>query len=48
MLRITDDIFTGFDDHKSTILVALDQSAAFDCIDHDTLIRRLENSFGLS
>ena len=48
LLRIADDIFTGFDDHKSTILVALDQSAAFDCIDHDTLIRRLEYSFGLS
>ena len=48
LLRITDDIFTGFDDHKSTILVALDQSAAFDCIDHDTLIRRLEYTIGLS
>jgi len=48
LLRITNDILTGFDDHKSTLLVALDQSAAFDCIDHDTLIRRLEFSFGLS
>jgi hypothetical protein len=48
LLRITDDIFAGFDDRQSTILVALDQSAAFDCIDHDTLIRRLQHTFGVT
>ena len=48
MLKITDDIFAGFDDHQSTILVALDQSAAFDCVDHKTLISRLENTFGVT
>ena len=42
LLKITDDIFAGFGNHQSTILVALDQSAAFDCIDHATLIRRLQ------
>ena len=45
LLRITDDIFAGFNDHQSTILVALDQSAAFDCIDHSTLIDRLDRTF---
>ena len=48
LLKITDDIFARFADHQSTILVALDQSAAFDCIDHTTLIRRLHHSFGVT
>ena len=34
--------------HRSTILVTLDQSAAFDCIDHETLIRRLEHTLGVT
>jgi hypothetical protein len=48
LLKLTDDIFARFADHRSTILVALDQSAAFDCIDHATLIRRLSHSFGVT
>jgi hypothetical protein len=40
LLKITNDIYEGFDNQQSTILVALDQSAAFDCIDHATMIRR--------
>ena len=48
LLKLTDDIFARFADHRSTILVALDQSAAFDCIDHTTLIRRLTHSFGVT
>lgn len=47
MLRVTSDILSGFDANQSTILVALDQSAAFDCIDHSTLIRRLRRTFGI-
>ena len=45
LLKITNDIYEGFDNRQSTILVALDQSAAFDCIDHSTLIRRLHHTF---
>ena len=33
---------------QSTILVALDQSAAFDCVDHKTLISRLDNTYGVT
>jgi hypothetical protein len=46
LLKIT-DIFAGFDGQQSTILVPLDQSA-FDCVDHITLISRLENTFGIT
>ena len=45
LLKITGDIFAGCDYHQSTIFVALDQSAAFDCVDHDTLVSRLEHKF---
>jgi hypothetical protein len=48
LLKITDDIYAGFDGYQLTILVALDQSAAFDCIDHSTLIRRLDHTFGVT
>ena len=48
LLKITDDIFAGFDNHQSTILVALDQSAAFDCVNHETLVSRLEHTFGVT
>ena len=48
LLKITDDIYAGFSGHQSTILVALDQSAAFDCIDHSILIRRLDHTFGVA
>jgi retron-type reverse transcriptase len=37
-----------FNDGQSTLLVALDLSAAFDCIDHDTLLNRLQLTFGVS
>lgn len=48
MLRITSDIYEAFDDHQSTLLVSLDQSAAFDCVDHTTLLGRLHHTFGIT
>ena len=36
------------DSGEITILTALDMSAAFDTLDHATLIHRLEHTFGLS
>lgn len=47
MLKVTDDVYNAFNAGKSTLLVALDLSAAFDCIDHDLLIRRLQHTFGI-
>ena len=48
LLKIVNDVYEGFDSQRSTILVALDQSAAFDCIDHTTMIRRLQHTFGVT
>ena len=48
ILSTLDKIFHSADNGKSTILVYLDLSAAFDTIDHRILIKRLETSFGVS
>jgi len=48
LLKITNDVYEDLDQHQSTLLVALDQSAAFDCTDHSTMIRRLEHTFGIT
>ena len=48
MLKILNDIYTAADNGSPTCLVALDLSAAFDTLDHVTLLDRLETSFGLT
>ena len=48
ILSTLDNIFHSIDNGKSTLLVSLDLSAAFDTIDHCILIKRLETSFGVS
>ena len=48
LLRVTNDIFEAFDLGKSVLLVALDQSAAFDCLDHHILLERLQHTYGLA
>ena len=35
------------DEGKCTILASLDLSAAFDTVDHDILLRRLQNVYGV-
>ena len=47
-LNVTDSIIHAADNSKATVLVALDQSAAFDMIEHDIFISRLQDSFGVS
>ena len=48
LIQVTSDIFEAFDAGKSVLLIALDQSAAFDCIHHGTLIDRLRHTYGLT
>ena len=47
LLKVMNDVYTNTDDNEVTMLCLLDLSAAFDTIDHDILIRRLEAVFGI-
>jgi hypothetical protein len=47
-LKLLNDVYHTFDGQKVTVLIALDLSAAFDTLDHTTLIRRLNSTFGIS
>ena len=48
LLRVNHDITSVLDKGSTVGLVMLDQSAAFDVIDHDILPQRLEFAFGIS
>ena len=48
LLFTLDSCFTAIDNRKSTVLLSLDLSAAFNTIDHITFINRLRISFGIT
>ena len=47
MVKIVNDIVMMCDNGSATILILLDLSAAFDTIDHETLIKRLIHEYGI-
>ena len=47
MTKVLADILMALDTGDINMLTLLDLSAAFDTVDHNTLLRRLEISYGL-
>ena len=47
VLKVLSDILLALDSGKLALLSLLDLSAAFDIVDHDTLLQRLQMSYGL-
>jgi len=48
LLKVTADVLEALDSGHTCILVLLDLSAAFDTLDHEILIKRLETTFGIT
>ena len=47
LLRVQNDIIRAIDSHKDVVLVLLDLSAAFDTVNHQILLQRLGDNFGI-
>ena len=48
LLRVQYDLLRAVDQHQDAVLILLDFSAAFDTIDHDILLHRLCQSYGIT
>ena len=47
LIKVMNDILLNMNNQRITLQILLDLSAAFDTVDHDTMLRRLEYSFGI-
>jgi len=48
LLKISNDILCDIDNNRCSLVVMLDQSAAFDTVNLDILLERLEHSYGIT
>jgi len=48
VLRVLSDILDALDRGSFAVLTLLDLSAAFDTVDHATLLRRLKTTYGIT
>ena len=48
LIRVHNDILTALDNRRTVILLLLDLSAAFGTVDHDILLSRLHERFGVT
>ena len=46
--EILDGVYTAADDKQVTVLISLDLSAAFDTVDHEVLLQRLQSEFAVT
>ena len=47
IIKLNNHVIEGMDEGKCTILASMDLSAAFDTVDQDILLRRLQNVYGI-
>jgi len=47
MLKVLSDIYAAVNSQQVVLLGLLDLSAAFDCVDHEVLLRQLRVRFGI-
>ena len=48
LLEVLDGLYTAADNKQVTILTSLHLSAAFDTVDHEILLERLQTEFGVT
>ena len=48
LLRVHNDILRTMDNSRAVLLVMLDLSAAFDTLDHDIMLQRFHDRFGIT